>query len=125
MHIFDLNRFAQFNNTKLNVQIIARSGHARQVLFSFRAGQGLRDHTTSSQIAVQVISGQLIFTENGESQTLTPGQLLLLEANILHSLQAESDTVMLLTMTPDPQHHSLAAELFDHIEAMIELKQRI
>ena len=55
MHIFDLNQFTQFDNTKPNVQIIARSGHARQILFSFRAGQGLREHTTSSQIAVQVV----------------------------------------------------------------------
>ena len=123
MHIFDLKQLAQFDDTKPNVQIIARSGHARQILFSFRAGQGLRQHTTSSQIAVQVIAGQLSFTANEESRTVTPGQLVLLEANAPHSLLAENDTILLLTMTPDPQHHSLAKELFDRIEPMIVMKE--
>jgi quercetin dioxygenase-like cupin family protein len=122
MYLFDLQQLAQFDDKKPNVQILARSGHARQILFSFRTGQGLREHTTSSQIAVQVIAGQLIFSVYEESQTLTPGQVVLLEASVPHSLLAESDTVMLLTMMPDPQHHSLAAELFDKIEPMVEMK---
>lgn len=121
MHIFDLMQVAQFDDAKPNVQLIAQSGHARQILFSFRAGQGLREHTTSSQIAVQVIVGTLTFTARGESRRVTPGQLVLLEAAVPHSVLAESDSVMLLTLTPNPQHHSLAAELFDRIEAMVEL----
>ncbi|MFN8443685.1 MAG: cupin domain-containing protein [Caldilineaceae bacterium] len=120
MHIFNLNQLAKFDDAKPTVQVIARSGHARQVLFSLRTGQGLREHSTSSQIAVQVIAGELTFTANDESQRLTAGQLLLLEANLAHSLQAEKDTVMLLTLTPDPQRHSLAAELFDQIESLVE-----
>lgn len=120
MHFFDLNQLAKFDDAKPNVQMIARSGHVRQILFSLRPGQGLREHSTSSQIAVQVISGQLIFTTNESSQSLTAGQLLLLEANLPHSLQAECDTVMLLTLTPDPQYHSLAAEIFDKIESPIK-----
>jgi len=121
VHIFDLHKLTHFDDSKPNVQIIARSGHARQILFSLRAGQGLREHTTSSQIAVQVISGQLTFGVGEEKQTVTPGQLVLLEADVPHSVHAERDTAMLLTMTPDPQHHSLAAELFDKIEPMVEL----
>ncbi|MEZ4710448.1 MAG: AraC family ligand binding domain-containing protein [Caldilineaceae bacterium] len=122
MHIFDLSQLAKFDENRPTVQILARSGHARQVLFTLRAGQGLREHSTSSQIAVQVIAGQLNFAAQGESQLLTPGQLLLLEANIPHSLLAASDTIMLLTMTPDPQRHTLAAELFDKIEPMVEMR---
>ena len=121
MYLFDLQQLAHFDDKKPNVQILARSGHARQILFSFRAGQGLREHTTSSQIAVQVIACQLIFSVHEESKTLTPGQVVLLEAGVPHSLLAESDTIMLLTMTPDPQQHSLAAELFGKIEPMVEI----
>lgn len=121
MHIFDLQKLAKFNDDKPNVQMLARSGHARQVLFSFRAGQGLREHKTSSQIAVQIVSGRLTFEAEGESQMLTPGGLIMLAGDVPHSVHAESDTVMLLTLTPDPQHHSLAAELFDKIEPRIEM----
>ena len=122
MYIFNLHELAHFGDNKPNVKMIARSGHARQILFSFRAGQGLREHTTSSQIAVQVVSGQLTFETADKSQVLTPGQLILLEADVPHSVHAEIDTIMLLTMTPDPQHHSLDAELFRKIEPMVEIQ---
>ena len=82
MHIFPLNQLAQFNDKSPGVQVIARSGPARHVLFSFQAGQSLPEHTTSSQIAVQVVSGQLTFTLHGETRELEPGQLLLLEAGV-------------------------------------------
>lgn len=121
MHIFNLHKLAQFDDNKPIIKMIARSGHARQILFSFRAGQGLREHKTSSQIAVQIVSGQLKFDAEGESQMLTPGGLVMLEGDVPHSVHAESDTVMLLTLTPDPQHHSLAAELFGKIEPMVEM----
>jgi len=120
VYVFDLHQLAQFDDNNPRVQLISRSGHARQVLFSFSAGQNLREHKTSSQIAVQVVSGQLIFTAEGESRQVTPGQLILLEADVPHSVLAESDAVILVTMTPDPQHHSLAAELFDKIQPIVE-----
>ena len=121
MYLFDLNQLAKFEGKGLDVQIVAQSGHARYVLFSIEAGKGLREHTTSSQIAVQLISGQASFAIQGEERTLNPGQLLLLEADVPHTVQAVTDAVMLLTMTPDPSHHSLAKELFDKIKPMAQL----
>ncbi|MCI0553541.1 MAG: cupin domain-containing protein [Anaerolineae bacterium] len=119
MHIFHLAQLAQFKDQSPGVQVIARSGHARYVLFSFRAGQSLQEHTTSSQIAIQMVVGQVTFTARGETHPLVPGQLVLLEANVPHTLQAETDAVMLLALTPDPQRHSLAEELFDTIEPLV------
>jgi len=121
MHVFDLKQLATFDSAKPKVQILAKSGHARQVLFSFRAGQGLKEHTTSSQIAVQVMSGALTFAARDESRVLEAGTLVVLEANVPHSVEAQSDVVMLLTLTPDPQSHSLAAELWDRIEPIVRV----
>lgn len=122
MHLFDLNHLAHFSDGKAPaVQVLARSAHARYILFSFRKGQALREHTTSSQISVQLLSGQMTFTARGETHELLPGRLLLLEASVPHSVQAQTDSLMLLTMTPDPQQHTLAAELFDRIDPLSSL----
>ncbi len=121
MYTFDLQQLATFKENAPSVQIIAQSGHARYVLFSLRAGQGLREHRTSSQISVQILSGQLDFTAQDKTETLNPGQLLLLEADIPHALTAQTDAVMLLIMTPDPQSHTLEKELFDKIRPFIDL----
>jgi quercetin dioxygenase-like cupin family protein len=120
MHLFDLNHLAHFSDGKAPaVQVLARSAHARYLLFSFRKGQALREHTTSSQISVQLLSGQMTFTARAVTHDLLPGHLLLLEAAVPHSVQAQADSLMLLTMTPDPQQHTLAAELFSSIEPLI------
>lgn len=116
MYIFDLKQVAEFKEKALGMRLLAQSRHARYVLFTFRAGQGLREHSTSSQISVQLLSGQITFLALGKTHDLQPGQLLLLEANIPHTLHAQTDAILLLTLTPDPQHHSLAAELFDTIQ---------
>lgn len=121
MYLFDLAQLAEFKENTPGVRVIAQSGHARYVLFTFRAGQGLREHSTSSQISVQLLSGQLTFTAQGKSRDLQPGQLLLLEANVPHTLHAQTDAILLLSLTPDPQHHSLATELFDKIQPLVAL----
>ena len=122
MFVFDLQQVAKFREKAPAVQILARSGHARYILFSFKAGQELKEHTTSSQISVQTISGHLLFATQEQESELLPGQIILLEADIPHSVTAKTDSVMLLTMTPDPHHHSLEAELFDKIKPMANLK---
>jgi quercetin dioxygenase-like cupin family protein len=121
MFVFDLEQLAKFREKAPAVQVLARSGHVRYILFSFKAGQELKEHTTSSQIAVQAVSGRLRFATQEKESELLPGQIILLEAEVPHSVYAETDCVMLLTMTPDPHHHSLEAELFDKIKPMVEL----
>lgn len=110
--VFDLEQLSNFHDEHLNVQILSDIGSARLVLFSFRAGQQLKEHTTSSQIIVQALSGEMTFTAQGSSVPLRPGTLIQLEAQIPHSVVAQSDAVMLLTLTPSPAQHSLAQELF-------------
>ncbi len=121
MFVFNLQQLAEFREKSPVVQVLARSGHARTILFSFKAGQELKEHTTSSQISVQAISGQLLFSTQEQESELLPGQIVLLEADVPHSVYAQTDCVMLLIMTPDPHHHSLEAELFDKIKPMVNL----
>ncbi|HFC12126.1 MAG TPA: cupin domain-containing protein [Anaerolineae bacterium] len=121
MYLFDLNQLAEFKETGLGVQMVAQSAHARHVLFSFKAGQGLREHQTTSQITVQVISGEVTFSAEDSTRSLTAGQMVLLAGNIPHAVEAITDSVMLLIMTPDPQAHSLGDELFEGIRPIADL----
>ncbi len=102
MILFDLHALAHFQEDRPYVQVLSDIGTVRLILFGFRAGQQLRDHHTSSQILVQVLQGQVTFSSEGSSVNLQAGTLIQLEAKIPHSVIAETDAVMLLTMTPSP-----------------------
>jgi len=105
--VFDLRKLTQFREDKPFVQVLSDIGDARIVLFTFKAGQQLKEHRTTSQILVQVLRGRATFSTAANSVKLQAGMVLQLEENVPHSVLAQTDAVMLITMTPSPSFHSL------------------
>jgi quercetin dioxygenase-like cupin family protein len=109
----DLRALTRFQEGGPSVRVLAETGAARVVLFAFKAGQTLKEHTTSSQILVQVVRGQITFTAGQQSSVEgRAGTLFVLEARVPHSITARTNAVVLVTMTPSPVQHSLEAEVF-------------
>ncbi len=105
--VFDLRKLSQFHEDKPFVQVLSDIGDARVVLFTFKAGQQLKEHRTTSQILVQVLRGRVTFSTAANSVKLQAGMVLQLEENVSHSVLAQTDAVVLVTMTPSPSFHSL------------------
>jgi len=103
---FDLRRFAQIKPDGPGVTVLSDTGAARTVLFTFAAGQGLKDHQTSSQIQVIVLRGRITFTANGGAVKARAGTLLQLEARVQHAISADTNATVLVIMTPSPATNS-------------------
>ena len=67
-------------------------------LFSFDAGQGLSEHTAPYDATVQILDGEAEITIDGKPITVKSGELIIMPANIPHSLQAKKQFKMLLIM---------------------------
>ena len=67
-------------------------------MFSFGAGQGLSEHTVPYDAFVQVVDGEAEVVINGEAQTVSAGQMIIMPANIPHELKAVKPFKMLLVM---------------------------
>lgn len=117
--VFDLRTLSQFKEEGPYVQVLSDIGAARIVLFAFKAGQQLQEHSTSSQILVQALRGRVTFTAAGSSIEAQAGMVLQLEANVPHSVVAKTDAVMLVTMTPSPSYHSLEREVFQNLTPLV------
>lgn len=70
-------------------------------VFAIDAGQGLSEHTASRAAIVQVISGRLTFTADGQPLDAGPGFWLHMAPGTPHALTAVEATVMLLTLVKD------------------------
>ncbi len=105
MIVFDLRSLTHFRDEGPSIQILSDTGAARMVLFTFKAGQQLKEHHCSSQILVQVLRGRITFSVGDQDVKLQAGMVLQVEANIPHMVLARTNSVMLLTMTPSPAHH--------------------
>lgn len=89
------------------VQPIMDNKVSKVVQFSFPKGKVLEKHKTSSRILVQVISGEVKFKTAEKEVLLQAGQILSLEANVEHAVEALEESVMLLTLTPSPAAHTI------------------
>ena len=115
----DLRALTHFQEDGPTVRVLADTGAARVVLFAFKAGQRLKEHTTSSQILVQVVRGQITFTAGQHGAVGRAGTLLALEARVPHGITAHTNAVVLVTMTPSPAQHSLEHSVFDHLTPLV------
>jgi len=117
--VFDLRRLAHFREEEPYVQVLSDIGAARLVLFAFKAGQQLQEHSTSCQILIQALRGRLMFTAAGQGIKLQAGTVLQLEANVPHAVVAQTDAVMLLTMIPSPVNQSLERNAFQGLPPLV------
>ncbi|MEP7236795.1 MAG: cupin domain-containing protein [Ferruginibacter sp.] len=82
-----------------NAITVFKSMAMRLVLIALHKGAEMKKHTAAATISVQVIEGEILFTTDEQTITLTSGKMLLLHEGISHSVVAAKETVFLLTLT--------------------------
>jgi quercetin dioxygenase-like cupin family protein len=68
------------------------------IVFAFDAGATLREHTAPVPVLLQVRSGRLNVTANGQTVELGPDGLIYLEAELPHSVTAIEQSRLQLTV---------------------------
>jgi quercetin dioxygenase-like cupin family protein len=79
-------------------KVVHRDGDLNVTVFGFDAGEELTEHRASRVAVVQVLTGRLRFTVDGEELDAGPGFWLHMVPGTPHSLVATEPTVMLLTL---------------------------
>ncbi len=68
------------------------------VVFGFAAGEELSEHTSSRPAVIQVLSGELELTLDGETVPAGAGAWIHMSAGLRHAVRALTPAVMLLTL---------------------------
>ena len=79
-------------------KVIYRDDNLNVTVFGFGVGEGLTEHQANRAAVVQVLSGQLRFTVDGDDHDLVPGSWLHMEPGAPHAVVATEPTLMLLTL---------------------------
>ena len=70
----------------------------RVVLITMKTGGRLEKHRTEGRISVQTLTGRISFRIADQSMDLSAGQMLTLEREIPHDIEAVTDSAFLLTI---------------------------
>ena len=79
-------------------KVVHRDENLNVTVFGFDAGQELTEHRAARAALVQVASGRLRFTVDGEALDAGPGFWLHMPPDTPHSLVASEPTIMVLTL---------------------------
>lgn len=88
------------------VQPLIDNGVSKVVKFSFPRGKILKKHKAPSALLLFVAQGKIRFTAGKEAEIST-AQMVSLDAEVEHALEALEDSVVVLILTPSPNAHPL------------------
>jgi quercetin dioxygenase-like cupin family protein len=77
---------------------LVKHADLRIVLVALRAGERMARHRAEARISVHALEGRIRLRLEGTAAELGPGQVLVLEREIVHDVEAVEDSAFLLTL---------------------------
>ncbi len=94
----DLKELVTYANDSVVSKTIIDKPVGTLTLFAFDAGQGLSEHTAAYDAVVQILDGEAELVIGGRPVKALPGQMVIMPANVPHSVRALQRFKMLLIM---------------------------
>ncbi len=82
---------------------LAQNDAVSVTLFAFDQGEGLSTHAAPGDALVQVLDGEVLLTIGGKEVPAKTGQVVVMPADIPHSVQAVTPFKMLLVVVKKPK----------------------
>lgn len=95
---FNLADYVGYADGSVVSKMLLKKDIGNITLFSFDSGQGLSEHTAPFDAVVYILDGHAEITIGGKEQTVMAGEMLIMPANVPHSLHAAVQFKMLLIM---------------------------
>ena len=99
MEIKSFSEDYSFNDKRVVVKVILESSFSKEIKIMFKEGQIMKEHKAPYPIVVHILKGQIDFGVSTDVHTLKEGNIITLEANVLHDLRAKQDSIVRLTLS--------------------------
>jgi quercetin dioxygenase-like cupin family protein len=102
MELIQLNDRARFCADRFEMDLVHDMYTFRMIVFNFEAGQELpvHQHPADSEVAIQVLEGEGVFTGGAQDVPARPGSLLICKVSEPHGVRAGTRMRVLVTIAP-------------------------
>ena len=97
-----INELVDYEEGRVVSRTLSSQTHVNITLFAFDRGEEISAHTSPGDAMVQILDGQARITIDGEVLEATAGQVVVMPANVPHSVFASTRFKMLLTVVKQP-----------------------
>jgi len=99
MNQIDLRPFVDDPSALPKATTLLRESGQRILLLHLKSGEQIPEHQTSGAITVHCLKGQVTFSARTETVELSPGLLISLGPGSPHSLLANQESVLLVSVS--------------------------
>ncbi len=95
----DLLAMAEFPREGVFSKVLVKTEASNHTLMCLAKGSGISEHTSTREAAVTVLKGQGTFVLRGKKIRMRPGVFIFMPKDAPHSLSAEKDLAILLSLS--------------------------
>ncbi len=96
IELVNISAQLEYRTDTFSQKLLLDREQQKTMLFAFAKGQGLKTHTTPHSALLVMLEGVCNFKINNSTQLLIAGEVIVIPANIPHSLTAATDFKMIL-----------------------------
>lgn len=99
----NLEELVAYEEGRVVSRTFAQNPSLSLTLFSFDQGEGVSTHTAPGDAMVHILDGEALVNIDGKEMIVSKGQVVVMPANIPHSVTAAKRFKMLLTLVKQPK----------------------
>lgn len=88
-----------YSDIKVQITPLMETDYTKEIRIVFKKDQIMKDHHTPHPISVEIVEGAIDFGVNAEVYSLIKGDIVSLEASVMHNLKATQDSIVRLTLS--------------------------
>jgi len=98
----DISTLVDYEEGRVVSRTLSSKPHVNITLFAFDKEEEISAHTSPGDAMVQILDGEALINIDGKKINATKGQVVVMPANVPHSVTACSQFKMLLTVVKQP-----------------------
>lgn len=95
----DLEKMMEFPKEGVFSKVLVKTDISNHTLMCLAKGSDISEHTSTREAAVTVLKGEGIFVLDGRKIKMKPGVFIFMPKNAPHSLNADKDLAILLSLS--------------------------
>ncbi len=88
-----------YNLKKVAISVLFETDFTKEIRILFKQGQSMNKHQTPYPITVEIVKGEIDFGVADEIFHLETGDLVALDGDVPHDLNAKADSIVRLTLS--------------------------
>lgn len=103
------NSELEFDDKRVKTKVVIETDFSKEIRILMKSGQIMKEHKAPYPIIIHILEGEIELGVQGTKYAMKIGDIVTLEENVPHDLNASEDAVIRLTLSKHDKAERLAS----------------